>query len=114
MPFSLNANAQVMCSHGGTFKFIPATAPTVTVGGAPVLTIADQAVPQTPCPFATAAGPAPCVQLAPPMAGFAMKVVAKGTPVLLDTTQWMTIPAGAGAPVPAQVVFAGQTMVQGS
>jgi hypothetical protein len=114
VPFILNANAQVMCSHGGTFKFIPATAPTVTVGGAPVLTIADQAVPQTPCPFATAAGPAPCVQLAPPMAGFAMKVVAKGTPVLLDTTQWMTIPAGAGAPVPAQVVFAGQTMVQGS
>ena len=57
MPFILNANAQVMCSHGGMFQFIPATAPTVMVGGAPVLTIADQAVPKTPCPFATARGP---------------------------------------------------------
>jgi hypothetical protein len=114
MPFILNANAEVMCSHGGTFQFIPSTAPTVMVGGAPVLTIADQAVPLTPCPFATAAGPAPCIQLAPPMAGFAMKVVANGTPVLLDTTQWLTIPAGAGVPVPATVVFAGQTTIQGS
>jgi hypothetical protein len=113
VPFILNANAQVMCSHGGTFKFIPSN-PTVMVGGAPVLTIADVAVPATPCPFATPAGPAPCTQLAPPLGGFALKVVVNGTPVLLDTTQWMTIPTGAGVPVPATVVFAGQTAVQGS
>jgi hypothetical protein len=114
MPFILNANALVECSHGGTFQFKPSTAPTVLVGGAPVLTTADLALPLTPCPFATAAGPAPCVQLAPPLGGFAVKVVANGTPVLLDTTQWMTIPAGAGAPVPATVVSAGQATVQGT
>jgi hypothetical protein len=113
MPFILNANAQVMCSHGGTFQFLPATAPTVMIGGAPVITVADQAVPLTPCPFATIAVPAPCVTLAPPLGGFATKVLANGTPVLLDTTQFLTIPAGAGAPVPATVVFPGQTMVQG-
>lgn len=114
MPPILNANAVIMCSHGGTFKFLPSTAPTIVVGGAPVLTIADQAIPQTPCPFATVAGPAPCIQLTPPIAGAAIKVTANGVPVLLATAQFMTIPAGAGVPVPAQVTFPGQTMVEGS
>jgi hypothetical protein len=114
MPPILNANAVIMCSHGGTFAFLPTTAPTVLVGGAPVLTIADQAVPQTPCPFATAAGPAPCIQLTPPMVGAATQVTAKGVPVLLATAQFMTIPAGAGAPVPAQVMSPGQMTVQGT
>jgi hypothetical protein len=114
MPPILNANAVIMCSHGGTFALIPSTAPTVLVGGAPVLTIADLAVPQTPCPFATIAGPAPCVQLTPPIAGAAIKVTANGVPVLLATAQFMTIPAGAGAPVPAQVMSPGQVLVQGS
>jgi hypothetical protein len=79
-----------------------------------VLTIADQAVPQTPCPFATAAGPAPCMQLTPPMVGAATQVTANGVPVLLATAQFMTNPAGAGAPVPAQVMFPGQETVQGN
>ena len=114
MPPILNANAIIMCSHGGTFAFIPATAPTVMVGGAPVITIADVAVPQTPCPFATIAGPAPCIQLTPPMVGAATQVTANGVPVLLATAMFMTIPAGAGAPVPAQVTFPGQEMVQGT
>jgi hypothetical protein len=69
VPFILNANAQVMCSHGGTFQFVPATAPTV---------------------------------------------MANNTPVLLDTTQFLTVPAGAGAPVPATVVFPRQTTIQGA
>jgi hypothetical protein len=34
--------------------------------------------------------------------------------VLLDTTQFLTVPAGAGAPVPATVVFPGQTTIQGT
>jgi hypothetical protein len=114
MPFILNANAIVQCSHGGTFTFLPSTAPTTMVGGAPVLTISDIAVPMTPCPFATAAGPAPCVQLTPPLGGFATMVKANGVPVLLDTATFMTIPAGAGAPVPAMVVSPGQTQIQGT
>jgi hypothetical protein len=114
MPPILNANAEVACSHGGTFKFLPATAPTVMVGGAPVLTISDQAVPFTPCPFATAAGPAPCIGLTPPTAGFALVTKAQGVAVLLQTAQFLTIPAGAGVPVPAMVVSPGQVTVQGS
>jgi hypothetical protein len=110
----LNANAQIMCSHGGTFQFIPTSAPTLMVGGAPALTIQDQAVPVTPCPFATAAGPAPCVTLAPPLGGFATKVTARGVPLLLQTATFMTVPAGAGSPVPATVVSPGQTMVHGT
>jgi hypothetical protein len=33
--------------------------------------------------------------------------------VLLDKTKGRTIPAGTGVPVPATVVFAGQTQIQG-
>jgi hypothetical protein len=40
--------------------------------------------------------------------------MANNTPVLLDTTQFLTVPAGAGAPVPATVVFPGQTTIQGT
>ena len=54
------------------------------------------------------------MQLTPPIAGAAIKVTANGVPVLLATAQFMTIPAGAGVPVPAQVTFPGQTMVEGS
>jgi hypothetical protein len=114
VPPILNANAIIQCTHGGTFKFMPSTAPTVMVGGAPVITMADQAVPMTPCPFATAAGPAPCVQLTPPTMGMAMKTMAKNTPVLLQTAMFMTIPAGAGVPVPAMVQQPGQMTVQGT
>lgn len=114
MPPILNANAIVMCSHGGQFKFLPTTAPTVMVGGAPVITAADVAVPMTPCPFATAAGPAPCVQLTPPTAGTTMKLIVKGVPALTASAMFMTIPAGAGAPVPAMVSSPGQVTIQGA
>jgi hypothetical protein len=117
MPPILNANAIITCSHGGTFKIMPTSAPTIMPGGAPVLTVADVAagsVPMTPCPFATAAGPAPCIKLGTVTGGMATKVMAKGQPVLLQTTQFLTIPAGAGAPVPAMVTFPGQVKVQGT
>jgi hypothetical protein len=86
------------------------------IGGMPVLTLADvmTAHPMTPCPFATAAGPAPCVSLTPPSVGTALKVMAKGQPVLLQTAMFMTIPAGAGVPVPAMVNYPGQVKVQGT
>jgi hypothetical protein len=112
MPAILNANAVIGCSHGGTFKFIPSTAPTVLVGGASVVTSSDQAVPETPCPFATAAGPAPCVQLTPPITGLSASTQAHAVPVLLATAEFMTIAAGAGDPTLATVVFPGQELVQ--
>ena len=117
MPPILNANAVIQCSHGGTFKIMPSTAPTVMVGGAPVLTVADVAsgsMPMSPCPFATAAGPAPCIKLGAVTGGMAVKTMAKSTPVLLSTSMFMTIPGGAGAPVPAMVVSPGQATVQGT
>jgi hypothetical protein len=117
VPPILNANAVIMCSHGGTFQILPSTAPTVMIGGAPALTVADVAagsVPVSPCPFATAAGPAPCIKLAAATGGMAVKTMAKGAPFLLQTTQFVTIPGGAGAPVPAMVTSPGQVAVQGT
>ena len=109
----MNVNAMVQCSHGGQFKFIPNMGVTVLINGAPAVTAMDTAVPMIPCPFATAAGPAPCIQLTPgpPMVGASMKVMIKGAPLLMQTSQWMTIPAGAGVPVPAMVTFPGATTV---
>jgi hypothetical protein len=115
MPAILNQGAIIQCSHGGTFQIMPSHAPNVMIGGMPVITLADvmSAVPMTPCPFATPAGPAPCISLTPPSIGTAMKVMAKATPVLLQTAMFMTIPAGAGVPVPAMVNYPGQVTVQG-
>jgi hypothetical protein len=116
MPPILNAGAMIQCSHGGVFKIMPSHAPTVVVGGQPVITLADvmSAVPMVPCPFATPAGPAPCISLTPPSVGTAIKVMAKGAPVLLQNAMFMTIPAGAGVPVPATVTFPGQVTIQGT
>ncbi|HEY7074892.1 MAG TPA: hypothetical protein VH418_05975 [Solirubrobacteraceae bacterium] len=116
MPPILNQGAIIQCSHGGTFQMVASSAPTVVVGGMPVLTLADvmSAHPMTPCPFATAAGPAPCISLTPPTTGFGIKVFAKGQPVLLQPAMFMTIPGGAGVPVPAMVNFPGQVKVQGT
>lgn len=112
MPAVLNANAVVVCSHGGTFQFVTSTAPTVTVGGAPVVTSADEAIPVTPCPFATAAGPAPCIGLTPPMAGISVTTQAQNVPVLLETAEFITIVGGAGDPTLATVDFPGQELIQ--
>jgi hypothetical protein len=46
--------------------------------------------------------------------GVALKVMAKGTPVLLQNAMFMTVPAGAGVPVPAIVNSPGQVKVQGT
>jgi hypothetical protein len=116
VPPLLNANATIMCSHGGMFRIMPST-PNILVGGAPVLTVADamSAVPGgSPCPFATAAGPAPCIGLASVTGGMATKVMVNGQPALTASTMFLTIPAGAGAPVPAQVMQPGNTIVQGT
>jgi hypothetical protein len=117
MPPILNANAIIMCSHGGAFKIPPTTAPTVMIGGAPALTIADVAAAfpagPPPCPFLTPAGsPLPCLKLASATGGMATKVLIKGQPALLQTTQFIT--AGSGPPVPAMVQMPGNMMVQGS
>jgi hypothetical protein len=116
MPPLLNANAIFTCSHMGQFKMLPTTAPTVMIGGAPALTVADvsTALPGgAPCPFVTPAGaPLPCIAFATATGGMATKVLIKGVPALLQTTQFLT--AGSGPPVPAMVMSPGNMTVQGS
>jgi len=113
VPPILNENAILTCSHGGAFKIVPATAPTVLVGGAPVVTMMDLAVPFVPpCPFVTPAGvPLPCIA-AKPVGPPALTVTANGAPVLLETTEFIT--TGSGPPVPAMVTFPGQVLVEGT
>ena len=114
VPPLLNANAIVMCSHGGMFKIMPTVAPNIMVGGAPVLTVGDVAASMpggAPCPFATAA-PQPCLKLASVTGGMATKVLIKGQPALLQSTMFLT--AGVGPPVPATVMQPGNMTVQGS
>ena len=40
-----------------------------------------------------------------------MNVFAKGKPVLMQNCMFMTVPAGAGVPVPAQISVPGATTV---
>ena len=116
MPPLLNANAIFQCSHGGMFKMLPTTAPTVLIGGAPALTIADvsTALPGgAPCPFVVPPGPPlPCLTFASATGGMATKVLIKGVPALLQTTMFIT--GGTGPPVPAMVQMPGNMTVQGS
>ena len=103
--FLLHAGATVMCSHGGQAQ---ATAPNprVLLGGQPVVT---QAAPHAVagCAFVPPAGNGPCVT-AQWMTG-ALRVLAGGVPVLLQTSQATCIPTG----TPATVVVT-QVRVKGA
>jgi hypothetical protein len=110
MPPILNALAVVACSHGGTFKVAVPSAEDVLAGGAPVLTVADVWLPLTPCPFLTPAGvPKPCLEVTPIPPTAAVVVKANEIPVLLETTQFVTI----GIPPECEVMEPGQVLVQG-
>jgi hypothetical protein len=93
--FLLHAGATVMCSHGGQAQ---ATAPNprVLLGGQPVVT---QAAPHAVagCAFVPPAGNGPCVT-AQWLTG-ALRVLAGGVPVLLQTSQATCIPTGTPATV---------------
>lgn len=103
--FLLHAGATVMCSHGGQAQ---ATAPNprVLLGGQPVVT---QAAPHAVagCAFVPPAGNGPCVT-AQWLTG-ALRVLAGGVPVLLQTSQATCIPTG----TPATVVVT-QVRVKGA
>lgn len=103
--FLLHAGATVMCSHGGQAQ---ATAPNprVLLGGQPVVT---QAAPHAVagCAFVPPAGNGPCVT-AQWLTG-ALRVLAGGAPVLLQTSQATCIPTG----TPATVVVT-QVRVKGA
>ena len=91
----LHQGATVLCMHAGQAQpTVPN--PRVKVGGQPVVT---QSAPYTVagCPFATAAGPLPCVT-AQWVTG-ALRVRAGGVPVLLQDSQAVCAPNGTGVNV---------------
>jgi hypothetical protein len=101
----LHLGATVMCSHGG--QATPsAPFPRVTVSGQPVVTLSSPYA-VAGCGFVPPGGNGPCT-----MANFvtsAMRVLAGGTPVLLQDSVSVCVPTG--TPTIAAVV---QTRVIGS
>ena len=88
--FVLHAGATVLCAHGG--QALPtAPNPRVLVSGQPVTT---QPVPYTVvgCPFVTPGGNGPCVT-AQWVVG-AVRVLAGGQPVLLQSSVALCAPTG--------------------
>lgn len=103
--FLLHVGATVLCMHGG--QAMPtAPNPRVTVGGQPVVT---QTAPYTVagCAFVPPSGNGPCVT-AQWVVG-AVRVLAGGAPVLLQTSQAICTPTG----TPLNIVMT-QVRVQGT
>lgn len=94
--FLLHVGATVICSHGGqAMPTVPN--PRVKVSSQPIVT-QTTTYTVSGCPFATAAGPMPCVT-GQWIVG-AVRVKAGGQPVLLQDSQAVTAPNG----VPLNVV----------
>ena len=88
--FILHAGATVLCAHAG--QAMPtATSPRVMVSGQPIVM---QPAPFTVagCPFATGAGPMPCVT-AQWITG-STRILSDGMPVLLMDSQAICMPNG--------------------
>ena len=108
----LNANARILCSHGGQVAVIPKQTQ-VLVGGAPALCVGDlEGSLVLNCPIPPTPLTKPCTVLVsvPPIPGVAASLVAKamGRPLLLAGATGITdgVPPG-----PAMVAFPGQTQV---
>ncbi|MEY2516928.1 MAG: hypothetical protein QOJ89_4286 [bacterium] len=111
LPPLLNANAIILCTHGGKVNPIPSQAK-VLAGGAPVLCVPDlNGAPIAGCPVPLTPVTKPCttvVAVTPP--SWSMKVSVDGKPVYVSTLVGITdgVPPGA-----LTLVFPGQVTVQG-
>jgi hypothetical protein len=111
LPPLLNANAIILCTHGGKVNPIPSQAK-VLAGGAPVLCVPDlMGAPIAGCPVPVTGVTKPCttvVAVTPP--SWSLKVSVDGKPVYVSTLVGVTdgVPPGA-----LTLVFAGQATVQG-
>jgi hypothetical protein len=86
----LHLGATILCTHGG--QATPATPfPRVLVGGQPVVTIASPYL-VVGCPFVTPGGNGPCVTAN--YVTSATRVLAGGTPVLLQDSVSICAPTG--------------------
>lgn len=88
MSFLLHQGAQVLCTHGG--QATPTLASTrVMLGGQPATTLSHTYM-IAGCPFSTPeSGPKPCTQVQ--WTTPATRVRVEGNPVLLSTSQGITI-----------------------
>ncbi|NUU19600.1 hypothetical protein HP550_20340 [Cellulomonas humilata] len=76
----LHAGASATCPHGGTLTFTPKS-PRVTMSGAPVMVLTDQA-PVVGCAFTAGNKPQPCISTT--WTAGATRVVSLGSPVLVN------------------------------
>lgn len=90
--FLLHLGATVMCMHAGQAQPV-VTNPRVRVSGQPTVTQASTYT-IAGCPFATVAGPLPCVTAQWVVA--AVRVRSNGVPVLLQDSQAVCVPTGTG------------------
>jgi hypothetical protein len=90
--FLLHLGATVMCMHAGQAQPV-VTNPRVRVSGQPTVTQASTYT-IAGCPFATPAGPLPCVTAQWVVA--AVRVRSNGVPVLLQDSQAVCVPTGTG------------------
>lgn len=110
MPPVLNAQATLLCPHGGRVTVIPGQQQ-VLAGGAPVLRVSDlMGAPIAGCTLPPTPATVPCTVVAAVLPGsWATTVTAMGEPVLLQTLVAMTngVPPG-----PVVVASPGQVVVQ--
>jgi hypothetical protein len=111
MPPLLNANAVIMCAHGGKVTPIPSQTQ-VLIQGAPALCVTDLiAAPVVGCPLAPTPATKPCTTAITVLPGsWSLKVLVAGRPALLATATGVTdsVPPGA-----FQVLSPGQFVVEG-
>jgi hypothetical protein len=111
VPPLLNANAVILCSHGGKVSAIPGQVQ-VLAGGAPVLCVPDlMGAPIAGCPVPPTPATKPCttvVAVLPP--SWSLKVLVGGKPPYVATLVGITdgVPPGA-----LTLVSPGQVVVQG-
>ena len=104
----LTAAASLSCPHGGMVSVVPAQAQ-VTLGGQPVLTVADTFIVGG-CPFVVGPAPSPCVSVTWVVSDTAS--TAGGNPTLSSDSSGLCLgPAGVQGPVaiadPGQVAVSG-------
>ncbi len=94
MPKVLNADAVILCQHGGKVQ-VAASQQVLLVGGRPALVQGDlEGKPISGCPVVPSSPPAPlmkpCLTVVGTLVGAAAKLTAGGKPVLLATATGLT------------------------
>lgn len=108
MSFVLDSNATIMCPHGGRVSVVPSNV--IVKAGAGYALLQTDTFMVSGCPFATPAGPAPCLMVQWLTAAIFTKV--NNVPVLLNDSVSLCVgPLGPAGPA---TVSGFQTVTQGS